>query len=236
MAGGAALFTALSARAAGIEVGLHSVVGEDYPLELLTQAGIHLNLQRLDGPGGRALITYGDGERRLEHRGPGHQAMTPQKAHPFSTKLVHIAPMPWESQLFHLAQAQPGTAFLDPYPTLNRERWSSLEPWLDRLCYLVLNVEELEVDIDLIPESVPVLLKQGAEGGFSRLSQCRWKAVPTQVVDPTGAGDSFVGGVAAGLVQGLLEQACLDLGAKMAAHALSAQGALGLVKLNDDGF
>jgi sugar/nucleoside kinase (ribokinase family) len=224
--GGAALYSALAAARSGIRVGLHSVVGHDYPLRHLRDAGVNLSLQYLKGPGGRTLIRYTERGRQLTHVGPGHEAMTPQTTHPFNTDMVILAPMPWEWQLFHLDSCEPGTGLLDPYPTLNEVRWHDLKHRLDKIRYLVLNREELEIDLELIPDHVPVLLKEGPDGG--RVKGHRWSAPKVTVVDPTGAGDSFLAGVAAGLIQGLSLDDCLKQGASMAARVIQEVGARAL--------
>ena len=226
--GGAALYSTLAAAQLGIRVGLHSVIGQDYPLHHLTKAGVDLNLYRLNGPGGRTVIRYSEQGRQLIHAGPGHETMTPQTQHPFQTKLVVLAPMPWEWQLFHLDHCQTRTALLDPYPTLNQERWSDLESRVDKLRFLVLNREELEMELGAIPAQVPILLKEGAAGGVSRACGTRWRAPHVKVVDPTGAGDSFVAGVAAGLVRGLDLEDCLEQGACLAARVIQHLGARAL--------
>lgn len=228
--GGAALYTCLAAARCGLRVGLHSVVGDDYPLELLERAGVQLSLHRLSGPGGRVLISYGPEGRSLQHKGPGHHAMTPQEPQPFRTKYVHVAPMPWECQVFHLSQCEEKTALLDPYPVFHREGWEQLRPLVNRLAYLVLNEEELEMELESLPSELPVLLKQGARGGYYRPTGERWAAQECELRDPTGAGDSFVAGVAAGLVRGLTRTEQFQLGAQMAAQALGAVGPWGLVE------
>ena len=201
------------------------MVGTDYPLVALQQAGVCLNLRRLTGPGGRTVIRYPASGRTLQHIGPGHQTMTPQEPHPFDTTLIVLAPMPWEWQLYHLDRAPPSSVFLDPYPTLNQSRWQDLRSRVDKLRLLVLNKEELEIDIDTIPKEVPVLLKEGADGGYCRLNGCRWQAVPVEVKDPTGAGDSFLGALAAGLALGRSWDECLRVGAEAAATVIGDIGA-----------
>ncbi len=223
--GGAALYISLAAARAGAQVGLHSVVGVDYPTEPLENAGVNLSLKRLAGPGGRTIIRYPASGRTLEHVGPGHQTMTPQESHPFESTLVVLAPMPWEWQLYHLDQSPPGSVFLDPYPTLNWSRWKDLQTRVNKLRLLALNKEELEMTIDDIPKEVPVLLKEGSEGGFCRLSGRRWKAIPAEVRDPTGAGDSFLGALAAGLALERSWEECLQQAAESAALVIGDIGA-----------
>ena len=223
--GGAALFTCLAARAAGLKVGLHSVVGQDYPMHLFAGDDIKLSLHQLTGPGGRTVIRYSEEGRSLTHEGPGHLTMSPETHHPFDSSYVHIAPMPWERQLFHLQACEPGTAFLDPYPTLTSEQHEQLLPLADRFCYLVVSCEELDMDVSDIHPSIPLLIKQGAEGGYCRKTGTSWVPAKGNVIDLTGAGDSFVGGLAAGLAKGMNLQESLNLGAEMSALALSDIGA-----------
>lgn len=228
--GGAALYTCLAARLAGLSVGLHSVVGEDYPVEILERAGVALSLHKLNGPGGRSVIEYTPQGRTLRHEGPGHEVMTPRTPQPFATRLVHLAPMPWTWQLYHLQRCAAGTALLDPYPTLNDERLAQLMPLADRLRYLLVNVEELELPLEEVSDSVPCLVKEGPLGGHCRATGTRWHPPGVEVLDPTGAGDCFAGGLAAGLLAGSDLTESLARGAELAAEALTSVGPWGLVQ------
>ena len=223
--GGAALFTALAARCCGLSVAVHSVVGEDYPLQWLLEAGIALSLVRLEGPGGRTVIRYTPEGRTLQHVGPCHRELSPQVPHPFQTKLVHIAPMPTDIQAFHLSHCAPGTALLDPYPMLDDQTWPLFHPLRDRLAALLLNEEEMRLDLDAIGDDVWAVLKQAERGGTSANPHHSWEAVPAEVVDLTGAGDAFAAGLAAGILSGAGHQAALDSGARAASWALKAVGA-----------
>ena len=227
--GGAALFTALAARCQGLEVAVHSVVGKDYPVGLLEDAGIHLSLQRLDGPGGRTIIRYPSTGRTLEHRGPSHRELSPERLHPFRTDLVHIAPMPTKVQAYHLEHAQKRGAFLDPYPFLCPQTWSDFEPHRDHLAALLLNQEELRMNLEDLGTDNWIVLKQAERGGVTHHPGLTWDAVTTEVVDLTGAGDAFAGGLAAGLIQGLAPEAALRLAAETASWVLGAVGAQGLL-------
>lgn len=226
--GGAALYAALAARSCGLEVAVHSVVGEDYPLERLEQAGVKLSLERLSGPGGRAVMSYGPDGRSLEHQGPGHEAMTPRRPHPFRTSFVHLAPMPRTWQLFHLEHAEEGTALLDPYPWMDLDYLSALRSLEGKLRALLLNQEELQMPFEQIDLACWTLLKRGEEGGRSVNPDLSWQPWPVEMVDPTGAGDAFAAGLAAGLVRGETPQDCLARAARTAAKALSASGCDGL--------
>lgn len=228
--GGAALFTALAARCCGLSVAVHSVIGEDYPLQWLEETGIHLSLVRLPGPGGRTVIRYTPQGRTLRHVGPCHRELSPQKEHPFETSLVHIAPMPTDIQALHLSRCAPGTALLDPYPVFDERTWSAFYPYRDRLAALLLNEEEMRIGLEAIGDDVWAVLKQAERGGVTANPNLRWQAVAVKVVDFTGAGDAFAAGLAAGLLSGAGHQAALDWGARTAALALTAVGAEGLYR------
>lgn len=228
--GGAALFTALAARCCGLSVGVHSVVGEDYPLDWLEETGVQLSLQRLPGPGGRTVIRYTPQGRTLEHRGPGHRQLSPQTPHPFQAAMVHIAPMPTDLQAFHLSHAASGSALLDPYPVFDADSWAQFAPWRQRLAALLANEEELRLDPTTLPRDVWMVLKQAERGGTTFNPTYHWSAVPTEVVDLTGAGDSFAAGLAAGLLAGQSREEALQTAAKVASWALSGVGAEALYR------
>ncbi|MFI5099901.1 MAG: carbohydrate kinase family protein [Actinomycetes bacterium] len=103
------------------------------------------------------------------------------------------------------------------------ERWSGVERVLPHVGTLLPNAVELaaltgEQDVDTAASSVTavgcaVALKDGAEGGVlwtadgSRLTA---PGIAVEVVDTTGAGDSFDAGFVSGLVEGLSPQECLE--------------------------
>lgn len=73
-----------------------------------------------------------------------------------------------------------------------------------------------------------VLVTLGAHGTIGTLGgmALRVPAAAAQVVDPTGAGDAFCGGVIAGLVRGATPEAALRLGSRAAARILGQTGGL----------
>ncbi len=224
--GGAALYTALAARSHGISVTVFSVVGPDYPLELLEEAGVRLQVRRLKGPSGRTTISYGPTGRSLIHSGPPHVELCPEPPAPNSYRLLHIAPMPTAVQLRHLQSCRRGAALLDPYPRFDPAYRSALGAQRAALHTLLLNLEELDVALDLPGWECAVLVKEGADGG-RLLGGARWAARPCTVLDPTGAGDSFAGGYAAGLILGEAVEKAVARGARTAEVALRAVGPQG---------
>lgn len=228
--GGAALFTALAARCCGLSVGVHSVVGTDYPLHWLEEAGIQLSLQRLNGPSGRTVIRYRPEGRTLERHGPDHRTLSPTTFHPFRTKMVHIAPMPTDIQAFHLANCPPQSVLLDPFPWLDHRSWEAFRPLRNRIAALLINDEELKMSLDELDSDVWIVHKQGARGGQTRNPALFWQAASMGVVDPTGAGDSFAAGLAAGLCRGESKSQALEQAVLAAGWALSGAGASALYR------
>ena len=101
---------------------------------------------------------------------------------------------------------------------------------------LVLNEKEALAacgDVAAAPERLAgaahsVLVTLGANGAFGVLNgdALRVPAAAAQVVDPTGAGDAFCGGVIAGLVRGAAPEAALRRGTRAAARILNQTGGL----------
>jgi sugar/nucleoside kinase (ribokinase family) len=80
-----------------------------------------------------------------------------------------------------------------------------------------------------------VVVKDGAGG-----ATCHWQgrsvhrpAVKSEVVDTTGAGDAFVAGFLHGWIDGLRPEACLDLGNRCGALAVSRLGGAGILPALD---
>jgi sugar/nucleoside kinase (ribokinase family) len=72
-----------------------------------------------------------------------------------------------------------------------------------------------------------IILTLGAEGCCFRAKsgiECI-PAVPAHATDTTGAGDSFVAGLIAGLIRGLPLSDCVQLGCQVAAYAVTGTGA-----------
>ncbi len=106
--GGAMLYAALAARAWGLNVGLVSVRGSDYPesaLEALRARGVDLTgVRSLGRPGVRTWLLYEESGRRvLHHLGrPSHREVSPAfgdipKAW-LDARAFHLSPMPIECQ------------------------------------------------------------------------------------------------------------------------------------------
>jgi sugar/nucleoside kinase (ribokinase family) len=113
---------------------------------------------------------------------------------------------------------------------------------LARLSLLIGNEKELEAlvggtsptdSLSLLPSLPLAVCTNGGNGIFYRDGETlgHVPAVKTQVLDTTGAGDSFAGALLFGLCSGYSTQEACALGAKVAAHIVSVSGAKPLIDL-----
>ena len=257
--GGAALYAALGARLWGVEVGVVSVVGRDYPSEVLQgldERGIDISgVRRADGPTLRTWLLYEGRRRRVVHRldgpthaevSPGAEDLPPDRA----PRACHLAPMPFATQRQLVAELsrRPGTLLsLDPYELVREEALPAWHELLAGLDLLFLSEDEMELPGGLAePEEAlrrlagppgrlrQVLYKRGERGGLlfdppeSRFR--RWEALPTRIVEPTGAGDAFAGGLLAGRLLGEGTEPAIQRGLVSAGFALDGPGPEALLR------
>ncbi len=259
-AGGAVLYAALGASLWGIRVGIVSVLGDDYPARMLDDLearGIDLSgLRRLGRPGLRTWLLYEGRRRHVVHRldGPSHAEVSPTAAD-FDAipraRAVHLAPMPFDVQLGlveSLVKCDSAVS-LDPYELLtaeNRDAWQELLAGVDDF---FLSEDEMLIEGGLdrprpilsgLCDKRPrrIFYKRGARGGVAYDHRAgrflEWPARARAVVDPTGAGDAFAGGVLAGRLLGELLPRALEMGVVSAAFAIEGVGAEGLLAASLD--
>ena len=139
----------------------------------------------------------------------------------WSPQVMHLAPMPLSTQRIWLDHLRPlGSAgrsspvvTVDPYVLFDADTWDHHIEAMAGADILLLSEDELLLDLAAdhrnrwFASGIPlVLFKQGAEGGTvydaARSAVDRWQPRVGRVVDPTGAGDAFAGGLAAGLATG----------------------------------
>lgn len=98
---------------------------------------------------------------------------------------------------------------------------------------LVLNRKEAELaagpratPTDFTGAATDVVITNGPKGADAWIDDCAFHvpAVPTRVVDSTGAGDALMGGVLAGRLFGLGPEAALRLGVEVASRVLTIHG------------
>jgi ribokinase len=228
--GGAALYAALGARRAGALASICAQVGEDYPqVWLNTLAGLGIDIShvlRRSGPSRTASIRHGsDGARHSSHHAQASwwqrtQALAPVLPQPLADFAMIVAcPLPLErldalldgAQARHIpviadtseafAQAS-GAAFLELVARL-----AVFAPSREETRLILPGVGDDEAAIRLAALGVDVLQKRGADGAFAVAAHAgqgvRIAAPAGSVVrDPTGAGDSVVGALAAHLAMG----------------------------------
>lgn len=115
---------------------------------------------------------------------------------------------------------------------------NEITSWLPLMSVLFMNEEEatfltghtqLEPALDALLESSPTaIIKCGSEGaiGKTRGSELvKIPAMPTHVIDTTGAGDSFAGGFIAAWLHDQDLKMCMEAGATSAAQCVSIVGA-----------
>ncbi len=190
--------------------------------------------------------------------GPSHADVSPTVEEipgAWRPRALHLAPMPWTVQegLIGTLTEWPDTLLsADPYELLTEkvlDSWSHLFAQVD---LLLLSEDEmtipggLERPVPVLerlaapandPEDVDqrlgtILYKRGASGGIcydcQAASADEWPTRSTVVVDPTGAGDAFAGGVLAGRLLGEPMPRALARGVVSASFAIEAEGADGL--------
>ncbi len=115
---------------------------------------------------------------------------------------------------------------------------NEIKGWLPLMSALFMNEEEatfltgftqLEAALDaLLLDAPTVVIKCGSEGAIGKNRSgvsIRIAALPTQVIDTTGAGDSFAGGFIATWLDNHDLKICMEAGAAAAAQCVSIVGA-----------
>ena len=255
-AGGAVVYAALGASLWGLEVGLVSRVGEDYPralLESLEARHFHLDgVRPIAGAGLRTWLLYEGELRRVVHRldSISHLEASPTLAElpsGWSPRAFHIAPLPIDRQRDLVTDLSRDTAArisLDPYALIRSETQAAWRELTSGLDWLFVSEDEL-ADRRWRQDPVPLLaqlaserlrlvfLKQGSRGGrlFELASRrdSTWQGRAATVTDLTGAGDAFAGGALAGLLTGDDTAGAVARGIVSASFALQDLGARGLL-------
>lgn len=252
--GGSALYFAAAAGGVG-PVAIVGVTGEDFPAEPLAQLaarGVDVSgIRRYPHPTFRWHARYDESGRReivSVHRG-GIVGMAPV-----------VPPALRDPEILFLGSTDPGVqaqvleqagagarVVLDTMPHWIRDRRRELEALLPRVDVLLVNEEEVLLlagasDEATAAEAVRargptwVVVKRGARGACAYGGAGRIEvdaAAVERVVDPTGAGDAFAGGLVASLAgRGLSDAdmgAALGVGSAMGARAVSAFSLQGLL-------
>jgi sugar/nucleoside kinase (ribokinase family) len=254
--GGALLYGALAATLWAARPGLVTVVGDDYPVNVLDefrQRGVDLSgAFPLRRPGVRTWLLYEGDVRRLIHRlgCPTHEEVSPWPALiPAAwrdARAFHLAPMPFDVQRRLLAALPAPAPFvsIDPHQPVTEE---TLPEWREALANadaFFPGEDELELDGVLQDPCQAlrrlvngrlryVVFKRGARGGI--LYDARddrfhaWDAYASTVIDQTGAGDAFSVGFVLAHLEGLPTESCLQRAVVTASFAVGGWGPEGLL-------
>jgi sugar/nucleoside kinase (ribokinase family)/fructoselysine-6-P-deglycase FrlB-like protein len=226
-------------------------------LDQLSGAGVDtLGLHRVVGTTVRNWVIYeDDGRRSWVYRTPPERGLEvaprPEDlpaewtAGQGGTRVVHVAAMPFPSAariVQHVRVSGRAVVTLDTHEAwaVGRAEFLALARQVD---VFLPSREELVAVVgyddperacrELLDEGVAgVVVKCGPEGvvlGRSNGQLARIAAPEVDVVDVTGAGDSFCGGLAAGLVLGEELQVAAQRGAAAAGAAIGASGSLRLL-------
>jgi cytidine kinase len=250
--GGALLYGALGATVWESRPGLVSLLGDDYPaqvLEKLQQRGADLaGVHPLGRSGVRTWLLYEGHVRRLIHRVgcPTHEEVSPRPALIPSgwsaARAFHLAPMPFVVQrtlLTALRAHRPSFVSIDPHLAVTEE---TLPEWREALAdadaFLPGEDELLLEGVHTNPHlALPrlvngrlrfVVFKRGAKGGILYDAHddrfYSWQARAAAVVDQTGAGDAFGVGLILAHLEGLPIEACLKRAIVTASFAVAGWG------------
>lgn len=228
--GGAAIYAALGARLWGLDVGVVSIVGTDYPdwaLAGLAASGVDLGgIHPLGRPGIRIWLLYEERLRQFVHRRerPEHADVSPGfERIPEAwrgARAFHVSPMPFATQRALVAELSrlPGAfVSLDPLAHLAPETWHEWREVASQVDAFFVGEDEMQVEADAgdYLKTVRrlaggrlryVAFKRSLRGGILYDARddkvVRWEPRAASVVDPTGAGDAFATGTLAGLLRG----------------------------------
>jgi sugar/nucleoside kinase (ribokinase family)/fructoselysine-6-P-deglycase FrlB-like protein len=260
--GGNSVHTAAAAAACGAPVVLVARRGEDFPgdaFDRLTGAGVDTShVVDVLGPTVRNWVIYEpDGRRHWVYRTPAGRsaevAPLPEDVRPAlaGAGVVHVAAMPLERAEAIVAEVR-RTAPAAVITLDTHEGWADEPP--ARVLALAGAVDLFEPSLEelqaLTGDHTPTgglralasagvrraVVKAGGDGAYVMEGEKLTHVPPleTQVVDTTGAGDSFCGGVAAGLAAGLPVADAVSLGVATAGTAIASSGSLRLLDQDGD--
>ena len=238
--GGKGANQALAACRAGAAVALSGAVGADtfaaIALDPLRAAGVDLHLVRVaDRPTGFAAIMVADAGENLIAVASGANsracaaAVPPETLGP-ATLLVAQMEVPADetAAMIRRARAAGGRVLLNLAPALPLD--PALLPQIDLLVANAAEAAALAAEPATLARRLRrgLVVTRGAEGATAFLAdggRLAVPALPIAAVDTTGAGDTFVGVLAAGLDQGLALEPALRRASAAAGLACLARGA-----------
>ena len=154
--------------------------------------------------------------------------------------LLHVGSRPGALDIIAKVQSANIPIFFDPATVggMSQVDINEIKSWLPMMSALFMNEEEatfltgftqLESALDALLLAAPIaVIKCGSEGAIGKSrggESIQISALPTQVIDTTGAGDSFAGGFIATWLTNHDLKTCMEAGAVAAALCVSIVGA-----------
>ena len=249
--GGGALYASLAALVNGRTPILNACVGSDFPESVLVKMkdlGVNLNSIKYSNiPSRRASLKYINGnETKSAHYSEKEwwdrtEALRPPLTN-ISFETVVLAPMPVDHAKKILSSMGPNTIkVLDTSEIFALNNTVSIIELLTEIDYFTPSIAETrilmpgygddEAAIKLAQMGTCVIQKRGSQGliraSKAKIEQ-RQKSHSREIIDPTGAGDSVTGAIAAGVSKDFPEDQLLSLASQTAALTISRLGAQGL--------
>jgi sugar/nucleoside kinase (ribokinase family) len=251
--GGPPTYTSIAAAKLGAKVSVISKVGEDFQnkyLKWLKANGVDLSgLKQVKGAvTTRFILTYRNGQRKLQLRSRAPAISTQDIPDSLRTKALHIAPIANEIQNAAIAKLRERTEILSLDPqgfvrTFDKRGNTCLRPWKanqaltqidiykssSREIRMVTQVKELPQAMRRIQDygAKIVMVTKGIKGtillvddGFYHIPACK----PRVFRDPTGAGDAFIGAFLAEYSQGKEPLWCACVGSAASSFVVEGIG------------
>jgi|LGVF01.1.fsa_nt_gb ribokinase len=237
--GGSAANTAIMCAQLGAKTGLFACIGHDFPsdyTEELKELNLHTNLFRSPLNTTTAML-YSNGEEQLTffYRGASQELCEVEPPDAIlDARVIHMC-RDFTSTFKKIIQRSDAQISFNPGYGLDEIERNELEYILRHTKLLFINEHEQRYimrTFDLkrgdIRELGPdiVVLTLGSKGCkiFSDEGEQEVGAVPTTLVDPTGAGDSFAAGFLVGYSKGYPLEKCARTGAAVASVTISTRG------------
>ncbi|HLN75973.1 MAG TPA: PfkB family carbohydrate kinase [Nocardioidaceae bacterium] len=250
--GGTSAGKALHLVALGRSVLLHTVLGTDEPGRCiessLAAAGVPLSLDVVPGPSERHLNLMDPDGRRVSIYLDVPRVADLQPSEGLTSALLGARAIVVDladrsRELLDLAASAPAPIWTDVHDYDGSAAFH--QPWIDRASYVFMNDDGLPQPLEFMHSTVDrgparlvvcTLGKRGAVAVDADHRVYETGAVPVpEVVDTNGAGDAFMSGCLAAVLDGADVPAALTAGAAQASTALSTRHLSPLLQTAPDG-
>lgn len=259
--GGPPTYTSIAARRMGATVTVISKVGKDFPDEYiawLSRNGIDLTgLARVDTPTTRFISKYENEERVLQLKSVCSSILPEDIPKDLKTKCIHLGPVAREIPVETVSHAAKTTKVvsLDPQGfvrrfdreghVLDQERLEVT--MLRHIDILKASEKELKIAMGIddpwkAAEAATkfgpgiVIITKGVKGALMLHDHARYEIPaykPKSIIDPTGAGDAFIGAFMAEYVRGKDPSWCVAVGAATSSFVVEGLGPSSFESKND---